>query len=276
MCPCTPADSTDPVMLATTCSSVETCMRQLPHAQSADSLKQRHQSPLGCYCLAEPALCSFAVWRPTWQGCAQHAPAVQVQQQASEKKKRMTTHTPDLSLRHSLMTLQPKEAPALQRAVLGVSKAYQLASLEGGGGKVYNVAQFPLGLSINTIAQCNPDAPDRSEIAFDEFYIKAGPLRCGLASQTAWCKALAAICSRGKASQHSKAGPDAATKADAWRLGLIMACCRRRAQRVTSHALCSCGNVVCSSGWCCAGTHCPSSRKGSGIGPGSTWMIPCE
>ena len=83
----------------------------------------------------------------------------------------------------SWVQLQPKEAPALQRAVLGVSRAYQLATLEGGQGKVTNVAQFPLGLSINTLAQCTPDAPDRSEIAFDEFYIKAGPLRCAPAAR---------------------------------------------------------------------------------------------
>ena len=54
---------------------------------------------------------------------------------------------------------------------------FQLASLDNGLGKVTNVAQFPLGLSINTLAQCTPEAADRSAIKFDEFYVRAGPVR---------------------------------------------------------------------------------------------------
>ena len=77
----------------------------------------------------------------------------------------------------TLTAMQTKEAPALQKAVLGVSQAFQVANLNAGKGKITNIAQFPLGLSIRTLAQCTPDAADRSAIAFDEFFIKAGPIR---------------------------------------------------------------------------------------------------
>ena len=71
-----------------------------------------------------------------------------------------------------------KEAPALQKAVLGLTKAFQQATLQNGNGKITNVAQFPLGWSIRTLAQCTPEAPDRSAIQFDEFFVRAGPFRC--------------------------------------------------------------------------------------------------
>ena len=74
--------------------------------------------------------------------------------------------------------MQTKEAPALQKAVLGLTRAFQLASLQRGLGKVTNVAQFPGGLSIRTLAQCTPEAGDRSAIEFDEFFVRAGPFRC--------------------------------------------------------------------------------------------------
>ena len=61
--------------------------------------------------------------------------------------------------------------------MLSLTKAYQLASLQKGGGKITNVAAFPLGWSIRTLAQCTPDAADRSAIQFDEFFVRAGPFR---------------------------------------------------------------------------------------------------
>ena len=76
-----------------------------------------------------------------------------------------------------LCGVQTKEAPALQKAVLGLTRAFQLASLERGKGKITNVAQFPLGWSIRTLAQCTPEAGDKSAIVFDEFFIRAGPFR---------------------------------------------------------------------------------------------------